>query len=197
MKPVSRAKVQYALWVMLPVILLQGCMDKEINFDALRASRDYSVEIARDVEILYSDSAVVRIKVTGPVMKRYVYRFRVDEEFPDGVEVTFYDRTGSAHAWLRARYAIRIPSENRIIARDSVVLYNDRGERIEAPELIWDEKEETLSTERFVKITRPDEVIYSRGFKTNQSFTEYEFYAVEGDLLIDEFQEDFTTPRDE
>ena len=58
------------------------------------------------------------------------------------------------------------------------MLENDKGERLEAPELIWDEKTKEIYTDRFVKHTREDRVIYSHGFKSNESFTHYELHAV-------------------
>ena len=168
---------------------LLACSEKEFNFESLQGKRDYSLELATDVVIEYSDSSVIRVRIEGDLLKRYVYRFRVEEEFPEGVDVEFYDLNGQANAWLNAKYAVRKPNEKLMIARDSVVLYNNIGEKIFAPELIWDEKTGQMYTDRFVKIFRPpDETIFSRGFRTNQSFTEYELFAVKGDMLMEDFE---------
>jgi LPS export ABC transporter protein LptC len=170
-------------------LVLLSCVEKEFDLDAVRTPRDYSIEEARDVEVIYSDSAVLRVKIEGPLLRRYVYRFRVEEEFPEGVVVNFFDTNARPTAWLSAKYAIRKPQEHRThrtIVRDSVVLHNTLGEKIEGLELIWDENEETIYTDKFVKITRPDEIIYSRGFKSNQDFTKYTLYAVEGEMLFEE-----------
>jgi hypothetical protein len=71
-------------------------------------------------------------------------------------------------------------------------LYNADGSRIESSELIWDERTQTLSTDRFVQIIRPPaDTIYSYGFKTNQNFTEYELYSVEGDMTMRDFNSDY------
>lgn len=172
------------------LLVVASCVKKEFDLEALRAPQEYSIEEARNVDIIYSDSAQLRVRIQGPLLRRYVYRFRVDEEFPEGVAVTFFDQHGNASAWLHARYAIRVPYEHRTTVRDSVVLYNTVGERLEGPELIWDEENKTISTEKFVKITRQDEIIYSRGFKSNQEFTRYELYAVEGNMLFDELAPD-------
>ena len=168
------------------VVLCASCLKREYDLDALRAPQDYSIEEARDVEIFYSDSAMLRVKIEGPLLRRYIYRFRVEEEFPEGVQVTFYDGFGAPSAWLTANYAIRKPQDNQTIVRDSVVLYNALGEKMEGLELIWDETTETIHTDKFVRITRADEIIYSRGFRSNQDFSEYTLYAVEGDMLVDE-----------
>lgn len=177
-------------WILaLPVVLvfvLTACVKKEFDLDVLRTPRDYSLEEARDVDVTYSDSAIVRVRIKGPLLRRYVYRFRVEEEFPEGIHVTFYDVKGYATAWLSAKYAIRKPQDHQTVVRDSVVLLNTAGEKIEGLELIWDENEKTIRTEKFVKITRPDEIIYSRGFKSNQDFSKYTLYAVEGEMLFKE-----------
>jgi hypothetical protein len=167
-------------------VLFASCLEREYDMDVLRAPPEYSTEEARDVEIFYSDSARLRVKIEGPLLRRYIYRFRVEEEFPESVLVTFYDQRGVANAWLSAKYAIRKPQSNTTIVRDSVVLYNTLGEKMEGLELIWDENAEEIHTDKFVRITRDDEIIYSRGFKSNQNFTEYTLYAVEGDMLVED-----------
>lgn len=171
---------------------LAGCIESEVNYAPVLPSPDYSLEIANDVTIYYSDSSMMRVSVSGPVLNQYVYKFRVEQEFPDGVHVEFFDQNEQPSAWMDSRYAMRQPSEKLIIARDSVVLYNADGSRVESSELIWDERTQTLSTDRFVQIIRPPaDTIYSYGFKTNQNFTEYELYSVEGDMTMKDFDSDY------
>jgi LPS export ABC transporter protein LptC len=171
---------------MTVIVVLTACVEKEFDLDILRTPRDYSIEEARDVEVIYSDSAILRVRIEGPLLRRYVYRFRVEEEFPEGIQLAFFDPSARPTAWLTAKYAIRKPQEHQTVVRDSVVLYNTLGEKIEALELIWDENEETISTDKLVRITRPDKIIYSRGFKSNQDFTKYTLYAPEGHMLLEE-----------
>lgn len=167
-----------------------SCVESVVDFEPIRAKRGYSLEVANDVKIIYSDSSLLRVVVSGPELKRYIYKFRVEEEFPIGVHVEFYDEQGSPTAWLDAKYAIRQPNEKTIIARDSVVLFNVEGGRIETTELIWDERTHTLSTERFVKIIRPTgDTLTSYGLKTNETFTDYELYSVEGDMSVEHPEE--------
>jgi len=164
-------------------------MDTIVNFEPIKAKRGYSLAEAQDVQILYSDSSLLRVIVSGPVLKRYFYKFRVEEEFPKGVHVEFFDEKGVPTAWLDAKYAIREPNEKTIIARDSVVLFNVEGGRIETTELTWDERTHTLSTERFVKIFRPSgDTLTSYGLKTNETFTDYELFSVEGDMVVKDLE---------
>lgn len=181
----------FIIVLLLSGLSISSCMETEVNFEPIRAKRGYSLEVAEDVKIIYSDSSLLRVIVSGPELKRYIYKFRVEEEFPSGVHVEFYDDQGSATAWLDAKYAIRQPNEKKIIARDSVVLFNIEGGRIETNELIWDERTHILSTERFVKIIRSTgDTLTSYGLKTNETFTEYELYSVEGDMTMTENKEE-------
>lgn len=165
---------------------LVSCIEKVTDFAPILPGKEYSVETARNVEVMYSDSAKIRVRISGPVSKRYVYRYKVEEEFPDSVHVDFYDRYGNLTGTLDAEYALRKPADRKVIVRNHVVLRNDKDEMLETNELIWDERTREIYTDRFVKITRPDEVIFSRGFKTNESFDTYELQAVEGNLVIEE-----------
>ncbi len=182
-----------AFWCL--VVLTTGCVQRDFDLDALRTPRDHSIEEARHVEILYSDSAVLRVRIEGPLLRRYIYRFRVEEEFPDGVHVEFFDGAQNPTAWLDARYAIRKPQELETIVQDDVVLRNVYGEKLEGSELIWNEKEQKITTEKLVRITRAEEIIYSRGFRSNQDFTDYELFAIEGEMLLRQARGEFDPPE--
>ena len=183
-----RSLLTYALLIAVGAVFLSSCLETEVNYAPLLPGPGYSLEVAQDVTIYYSDSSMMRVSIAGPVLNQYVYKFRVEQEFPSGVHVEFFDPEEKPTAWMDARYAMRRPNDKIIIARDSVVLYNNVGSRIESSELIWDERTQTLSTDRFVQIIRPPaDTIYSYGFKTNQDFTEYELYSVEGDMTFRDF----------
>lgn len=176
----------------LSLLTLLSCVETEVDYEPLITGQDYSLEVANEVEVIYSDSSKLRVTVNGPELYRYVYKFKVEEEFPSGVHVIFYDANEQPTAWMDAKYAKRLPTEKRVIARDSVVLYNTEGGRIESSELIWDERDKSLSTNRFSQIVRPPgDTIYSYGFKTNEDFTEYELFRIEGDMSVKDFDSSY------
>jgi hypothetical protein len=69
-----------------------------------------------------------------------------------------------------------------------VVWKSHKQEKLESEELIWEEEERRIYSNKFVKITKPDEVIYGVGFETNQEFTRWKINAPEGEILVDEKQ---------
>src|SRR5688500_1820384 len=164
----------------IPVLMLTACVVEEPDLSRYLTSPIQNLEEAREIEVTYTDSSRLVFILKAPVSRRKLDRLSTEEEFPEGVEVTFYDRSGSPRSWLSADYAVRDQAKKKITVQKDVVLKNDKGERLDAPELIWDEKTREIYTDRFVKHTRDDRVIYSYGFRSNESFTRYELQAVSG-----------------
>lgn len=134
------------------------------------------MDTAREVRILYSDSAKVQVEIEAPTLVRHLEKANPRDEFPDGVYVKFYNDAQTVSSWLKSDYAVKYDKEDIIIARYNVQLYNDNNEKLESPELIWDEKEEILYTDKIVRITKPmsGDTTYGSGFVTNQDFSRFE-----------------------
>ncbi len=172
-------------WTILGV-LLASCRHEppETLPDILLQGTD--LELLEGVEILYSDSAVVKVRVTGPLMYYYTGSADLRQEFPQGVEVSFLDRLGQPTSTLTARYGIRKENIGIIVVRDSVVWESAHGERLTTDELTWDERRQKVYTDRFVVVTRPDEILYGRGFEADQDFRNITMKAVEGRVKVED-----------
>lgn len=149
---------------------------------------DVRVERAEEVEILYSDSAQVKVRITGPTMLNNLDRTEPYQEFIDGVLVEFYGPDQSVSSTLVANYAIRYDRKGEIIVRDSVVWQSVDQQKLETEELIWDENEEQVYTQKFARISTPREIIYGHGFRADQDFNNARIQQVEGIITIDEPQ---------
>jgi len=165
-----------------------SCITKMEDIDSLTATHEASIEVATDVEVLYSDSAQIRVKVSGPTMNRHLDKNNPREEFPDGVKVEFYGPNGEITSWLDADYAVRETKKSRIITRQNVNLYNAKQEKLETWELIWDEKKDRVYTERFVMISQPErgDTSYGYGFESNNDLTRFEIKKSSGKMNIEE-----------
>lgn len=171
-------------------VLITSCVVEQADLSRYTGSAIANVEEARDIELIYTDSAKLVLKLKAPLSRRAIEKYSIEEEFPEGIEVTFYDESEKERSWLSADYAVRNQVERTIIVQKNVLLRNDKGERLEGPELIWDEKSKEIRTDRFVKITRAEGVIYSHGFKSNEDFTHYELNAGSGDMILEESEEE-------
>lgn len=168
------------------IMAFASCVVEEPDLSRYIGSKIDNVEEARNIEIKYTDSSFLVFILKAPLTRRSIEKYAVEEEFPEGLQVTFYDKTGSPKSWLKSDYAKRDQVNRKIIIQKNVVLYNDRGQRLEGPELIWDERTKEIYTDRFVKIIDNDKTIYSYGFRSNEAFTRYELNSVSGNLHVEE-----------
>ena len=165
------------------ILFLFSCGKENADIEHTFDEDQVRYEEALDVSMVYSDSAVLRVEVSGPRMLRYLDRDNPRQEFPDGIKVVFYSTNGGASSTMTADVATRYDKTNEIHIRNNVVWESYSGERLETEELIWQERKEKVYSNRFVKIQKPDEVIYGYGFEANQEFTEWTINAVEGEFL--------------
>ncbi len=147
----------------------------------------------KDIEILYSDSAIVRVRITAPHMVRFLDRREPRQEFDGGIVVDFFNERKRITSQLSSKHAIRYEKKNEILVRDSVVLHSSGDQKLETSELIWDEKEERIHTNKFVMITTPEEKIWGYGFEANQDFTRWKIKAIEGELKVDDLGKETNT----
>jgi len=176
---------------LLGCLLSFGCVNDIAEIDALFDEGDSQVEVGTEIEILYSDSAFVRVRLTAPKLRRHINRADQRDEFPDGIYIDFLDRDGNVESTLDAEKGDRFPRTQKMVVYQNVVLRNSLGEVLETSQLIWNERDQTASTTRFVKITKPDEVIYANGFETNSNFSEYQLYSVRGRVKINDMEKEF------
>lgn len=184
-------KIRLPLWALLLTGLLCACEEGPVAVEEPAENYDVSRETTRDVDILYSDSAQVRVRIKGPTMLTYNDRREPRQEFPDGVAVDFFGPNQEISSKLTAKYAIRYENDAYVVIRDSVVWQSLEGEKLETSQLIWDERRERVYSDRFVVVTRPEEIIYSQGFEANQDFSNIRMKAVEGRMKVEDLSEEF------
>jgi LPS export ABC transporter protein LptC len=133
-----------------------------------------------DVITLYSDSARLLIKLQAPIQQEFENGEGV---FPEGLYVEFYEKEqeGQVTSTLRANYGKQNRNKNLYEARGNVVVDNlAKQEKLETEELFWDRRKARIYTEKFVKITTPEEVIMGQGLQANQDFSNYKIKKVTG-----------------
>jgi len=157
-------------------LFMYSCTNDVKDVDALLQEVDGNKEFATDVEILYSDSSFVRIKIEAPKMIRHLDKTDKYEEFPDGLKVSFYNDAGRETSWLEAGYAIRKEDDKQVFVKEDVLVYNTNNDKMRTNELIWDEEKKTIETEKAVKIMQPSigDTLFGFGVLANQDFTKFE-----------------------
>lgn len=177
------------LLLMACSMLLFAC---ETNRDEVMAIGKKTImpsQTGRDITMLYSDSTVLKIKLTAPQMQ--IYEKDVKEKItilPKGVFVVFYDANGKETTTLKSDYAVRYETSKRMEAKYNVEVVNASGEKLNTEKLIWDEKTKKISSDVFVKITTAKEIIMGKGLEANQDFTQYEIKEITGTIKVEDNQ---------
>jgi len=166
----------YLGFLMIVILAIQCTTDiNEVN--AITGDDDsFQREEARFVEILYSDSADVKVRITADKMIRHLNKRNPRDEFPEGIYVEFLGSNGKAYSWLEADRATRYEKQDEVVAQGNAKFYNTKNETLTSTELIWDEDKSKLRTNKFVQIAQPmkGDTSYGFGFEANEEFSRFE-----------------------
>jgi len=173
----------------LALLLLSSCINDPEDVARLQELNSANVEVARDVEILWSDSAKVRVIVTAPTMLNHLETADQRQEFPDGLHLTFFDELQDTSSTLIANWGVYRRRTNEITVRDSVVWESVDLQRLETEELNWEEKSERIYTNKFVVLRQPDYLITGYGLEADQTFTNATVLQVDGRVPLDRPQD--------
>jgi LPS export ABC transporter protein LptC len=162
---------------------LTSCETDQSEINRITVRPNGPAEEIRQLLTLYSDSGIVKVKVTAPVLARYTEPKPLTE-LPKGMKIEFYNDSLKVISKLTARYAIQDVQERTWEAREDVVVVNQKGEQLNTEKLVWNEQKELLSSDKFVKITTAEEIIFGDGFEANQNFTHYRIFNVKGRITV-------------
>ncbi|MBK6947429.1 MAG: hypothetical protein IPH16_04495 [Haliscomenobacter sp.] len=180
---------RFVLFFVFLLLLSAGSACRKETAASSNVSIDPSqtnAERVEDVDILYSDSAVVRVRVRGPVMLNFIGYSDPHQEFTDGIRVEFFDRSGYVTSVLTARYAIRYETRGLTIIRDKVLWKSVEGRTLETPELTWDERQQKIYSPKFAVVTSPTDTVYTHGFEATQDFKMVQMKAIDGSMRMEE-----------
>lgn len=149
---------------------VSGCENDMKDVDRF-GRKHVSVEEGRQIESYLSNGGILRAKLTAPLFLRYQTQVpRI--EFPKTLHVDFYDSTKNIESQLFAKYGEYKENENKVYLRDSVVIFNIKGDTLFTDELFWDQNRQVFYNDKPVVIsqTAPQrQKIYGIGLTADQN----------------------------
>lgn len=140
---------------------------------------------AYGVTILYSENGKVKVRLYANEFVRNELAKPPYVDMKKGLKMEAFNDSGTVESTLTARYARYYEKQQNILIRDSIVVINKKGERLDTEELVWNQKLQKLYTEKFVRITTPTQVMYGDGLEANQDFTWYKIKNIKGIMSVD------------
>jgi len=172
--------------LLTPLLIgIYGCKNDPDEVVALTNEKIVPISTTTQVEMLYSDSAVLKARIRAPLRETYMG----DEpyiEFTKGIRIEFFNASGKIESELTAKYAISYNNRDVMEARNDVVLKNDKGEKLQTEHLIWEQRTSMIHSEAFTRITTPEKVIYGDGFESTQDFSKYKILKMRGIVNLKE-----------
>lgn len=182
--------IKNSVYLVFFLFFLSSCENKLEDVATIGAMKNKGpVETAKDIDITYSDSAKVKARVLSPLLYHFTDIENPYYEMPNGVLINFYNTkidTLMLESVLSAKYAIRYEKKQVMEARDSVVVINKKGEKLNTERLVWNEATQRIYSDKFVKITTKDKIIFGDGFEANQDFSKYRIFKIKGIVNIKE-----------
>lgn len=156
------------------------------TISALTVDDHATAETAKKVEVLYSDSGKVLIKLETDQLNRYA----AEEpylEFPQGLILYFYDSLMNVKTKLTANYGVSWEKTKIMEVKDDVVIIDfEKNETLNTEHLIWDQRQQKIYSDVFVKRTSADGVLYGDGFDAVESMRSYNLRNPRGIFTVEE-----------
>ncbi|MEM9835448.1 MAG: LPS export ABC transporter periplasmic protein LptC [Bacteroidota bacterium] len=164
--------------------LFASCIPDPEEAARLTEKLSEQIEIAEGVNILYSDSARIRVAIQADIMENILDFKDPHQRFPNGIRITFIDDFGDTTSVLTAKEGVYRERLNEVVVRDSVVWKSADQRKLETDELTWTEESQQIDTDRFVVITQPDYIIYGYGLTAKQDFSDARVKQVTGRVPV-------------
>lgn len=140
---------------------------------------------AEDVKIIFSEKGLVKAVLTSKLFIRNDQAKPPYADFKNGLKVEFYNANHQVESTLTARSARYFTQEEHVVVRDSVVVINKKGEKLQTEELVWNQKMERFYSQKLVRITIGNQVSYGDGLEANQDFTWYRITKQRGSIPVE------------
>jgi LPS export ABC transporter protein LptC len=140
----------------------------------------------RNSETFITDSGKLQLVMYAHVVEKYDIKDNPHTEFREGINVIFYDGKIEPVGSATSKYAKYTETNNLWELRDSVVVINENKDKLETELLFWDQKKDLIYTDRFVKITNPDQVTQAFGFESDSRLKNQKLKKVSAIIYLPE-----------
>ena len=172
--------------LMLLLFILGSCENDIERVSMLTGETDTPKLKGSNIKVIYSDSARVKVQIMAPSYQQYPNKERPYMEFPDGMEVYFYDDSMTIESEIHSDYTIYYMEEQLWHATGNVVARRyDNGDALYTEELFWDEAEEQIYSDAYTRIHNEDNILYGKnGFRSHQNLSNWQLIGSSGTISL-------------
>jgi len=166
----------------LPLIILSffiflSCQEdvKPVVDETIKSDEDIPTQESWDSEIYITEAGNLKAIIHADHIRAFE-----DEKmtYLEGVKIDFYNDNEKRTSTLTSKKGRVDDATRNMYAIDSVVAVNDSGTVLETNELMWENKSQKITTDKFVTITTNEERMEGYGFESDQSLENYIIYKI-------------------
>ena len=172
-------------WLVL-ALFLPGCENDIERIHELTADTELPILKTKNIEVIFSDSAKVKMHIIAAEYQSYPDLEKPYDEFPQGMEVYFYDDSMKIESDIRADYTIYYPQEQLWHATGNVIARRlDNGDALYTEELFWNMESEIIYSNSYTRVHNEENILYGKkGFKSNQNLSNWQLIGSSGTINV-------------
>lgn len=183
---ITYQKIILSIVTVFAVAMLFSCEGNLNRLRAMDVDAGNPQAIGKDLNLKYTDSGRVVATLKSSKMLDFTNLEFPYREFPEGVEVEFFDDKSNKNT-VTANYAIIYDATGLIDLRGDVVLVTSDSTRLEANQLYWDQSQGWVFTDKPNTIRFANGALNKgEGFDSDLNFTNFRSRTNVGIQIIEE-----------
>ena len=177
-------------YIILAVLIMgcffvSSCENSKKDIENLSGQKRIGIEEAKGVTIIYSIGDKTSARVKAPLMLRH-QEAAPFIEFTKSIHVDFFNDDLQIESKLDAHYAKYLEAESKVYLRDSVIVFNTKGDTLYCEELYWDRNRtgKEFYTDKPVRIRTPTQIIDGDALDAPQDFKSWHIINGKGIVRV-------------
>lgn len=179
--------IAVAAFATVMLVFFSSCSEKKAQgLDPVNTSLVPTIQ-TEDVVSLISDSGITRYKFQAKEWLMFSKAQSPYWHFPKGIYVEKFDSVFDVDASIEADTAYFWEQKKLWELKGNVKIQNIQNERFETQLLFWDQNAQKIYSDSAIRIERAGgNVIYGKGFVSNEQMTKWDILQTSADLYIKE-----------
>jgi LPS export ABC transporter protein LptC len=164
--------------------VITSCNNDPNEIRALTTHSYIQEDRAEDVTFIYSKDGKIKTRVSA---KSFVRNQSAKPSYIDmngRLKAEFFDDSGIIENVLTADSCRYYEALGNFLVWDSVKIVSSNGKQLNTDELVWNQSIQKFFTEKPVRITTPEQVIYGEGMEANSDFSWYQIMHPKGTVQV-------------
>ena len=178
-------KVETVVAIILATMIFFCCENDIEKINALTTQLNLPNKSGYDIEMLYTDSGILRVKLFTPEFYEYSSKDEPYMEFPKGIKVQFFDKDEILESHIRSNYAKYYEEKELWDLRNNVVAINEKeGKELYTEQLFWDRKTKKVYSNTYSKVVTKTGTFYGEKLEADQDMSNWKLKGSKGHVYV-------------